>query len=156
MVAPVHHGRVTPDGYAEFGYWASSVGREDRPGYDLVAISAQRVRTSGTCSFDFENLGPAIAVFVVPRGGTPQLVDRRDIGPDDAYASHPTWGAAVAVDDGWAYLYCTAPPDEDMVFGCSFIVPRVRPADILARSRWRFWDGPARVCRSDMPTSELQ
>nr|WP_281363757.1 DUF4185 domain-containing protein [Nocardioides daedukensis] len=131
-----------------------SIGREERPGYDLVAISAQRVRTTGAGSFDFENLGPAIAVFVVPRGGTPQLVDRRDIGPDDADASDPTWGAASAVHDGWAYLYGTAHPAQDMVFGFSLSVARVRPDDILDRSRWRFWDGKSWV-RSESAAQEL-
>src|SRR3546814_17433815 len=83
-----------------------------------------------------------------------QLVDGRDIGPDDADASHPTWGAAVAVADGWADLYGTAHPDEDMVFGFSLSVARVRPDDILDRSRWRFWDGKAWV-RSQIAAQEL-
>ena len=55
------------------GYWPMSLGTVHRPGYDLVAVATQRVRSSGEGPFDFENLGPSVAVFVVPRGGTPQL-----------------------------------------------------------------------------------
>lgn len=145
VITPADHGAIIPDRTGgdgpTVGYWPMSVGRVERPGYDLVAVSAQRVRTVGDDEFDFENLGPSIAVFVVPRGGTPQLVDRVDIGPDDPDRSRPTWGAASATSDGWVYLYGTANPGEELVFGFSMRVARVRPDDILDRSTWRFWDG---------------
>lgn len=145
VVTPADHGAIIPDRAGgegpSVGYWPMSVGRVERPGYDLVAVSAQRVRTVGDDELDFENLGPAIAVFVVPRGGTPQLVDRVDIGPDDPDPARPTWGAASATSDGWVYLYGTANPGEELVFGFSLSVARVRPDDILDRSKWRFWDG---------------
>src|SRR3546814_3810075 len=41
-----------------------------------------------------------------------------------------------------------------MVFGFSLSVARVRPDDILDRSRWRFWDGKAWV-RSQIAAQEL-
>lgn len=152
MVSPADHGALIPDRVGKtsgagagtpVGYWPMSIGREARPGYDLVAVTAQRVRSSGEGqgAFDFENLGPAIAVFVVPRGGTPQLVALRDIGEDDADPNRPTWGAAAAVSDGWAYLYGTSNPQQDLVFGYSLSVARVRPDEILDESKWRFWDG---------------
>lgn len=146
MVSPADRGAIIPDrpgagARAPVGYWPMSIGREQRPGYDLVAISAQRVRASGSGEFDFENLGTSIAVFIVPRGGTPQLVDQRDIGPDDPGLDRPTWGAASAVHEGWAYLYGTSNPGSDLVFGYALSVARVRPDDILDRSKWRFWNG---------------
>lgn len=145
VITPADRGAIIPDRTGEdgpsVGYWPMSVGRVERPGYDLVAVSAQRVRTVGADELDFENLGPSIAVFVVPRGGTPQLVERVDIGPDRADPSRPTWGAASATSDGWVYLYGTANPGEELVFGFSLSVARVRPDDILDRSKWRFWDG---------------
>ncbi|MDN5893977.1 MAG: DUF4185 domain-containing protein [Nocardioides sp.] len=146
VVTPADHGAIIPDRTGgrpgeSVGYWPMSIGRQQRPGYDLVAISAQRVRTVGADEFDFENLGPSIAVFIVPRGGTPQLIDQRDIGEDDPDRDRPTWGAASAVKHGWAYLYGTASPGEDYVFGFSLSVARVRPDAILDRSKWRFWNG---------------
>lgn len=154
VVLPADHGAIIPDRSREVGYWPMSIGREERPGYDLVAVSAQRVRTTGSDEFDFENLGPSIAVFIVPRGGTPQLIDRRDLGPDAPDGSRPTWGAASAVRDGWAYLYGTANPGESYVFGFSLRVARVRTEQILDRSRWRFWDGSEWV-REESEAAEL-
>jgi hypothetical protein len=118
-----------------------SVARVGRPGYDLVSVGMQRVRTTGDGTFDFEILGPAIAVFVVAVGETPQLVAVRDLGRDSADPLRPTWGAASAVHDGWLYLYGTANPHEDYVFGYSLRVARVRPDDVLDQTAWRYWDG---------------
>ncbi|MDN5745263.1 MAG: DUF4185 domain-containing protein, partial [Nocardioidaceae bacterium] len=146
MVSPADRGAIIPDRSggkpgSSVGYWPMSIGRKQYPGYDLVAVSAQRVRSSGTGAFDFENLGASIAVFMVPRGGTPQLVDQRDIGPDDPGRDRPAWGAASAVDKGWAYLYGTSTSGTDLVFGYALSVARVRPSDILDQSKWRFWNG---------------
>ena len=120
-----------------------SIGKVTRPGYDLVAVAAQRVRTVGSGVFAFENLGTSIAVFVVPAGEAPQLVDQRDIGPDDADPGRPTWGAASAVASGWVYLYGTSRPDATGSFGYALHVARVRPDDLLDEDRWRYWDGAA-------------
>ena len=94
-------------------------------------------------AFAFENLGPAIALFIVPRGQTPQLLEVEDIGADRGGTKRPTWGAASAVHDGWVYLYGTANPQEKYVFGYSLQVARVHPDDILTTSKWRYWDGSA-------------
>jgi len=118
-----------------------SVVAEHRPGYDLVAVMLQRVRTTGTSAFDFENLGAAVAVFVVAVGETPQLLGVRDVGADSADPARPTWGAAAALDDGWLYLYGTARPGTDLVFGHSLQVARVRPEQVLDDRSWRYWDG---------------
>ena len=141
VVLPGDHGALIPDRRDGVGYWPMSIGKVQRPGYDLVSVAAQRVRSTGAGPFDFESLGPAQAVFVVPRGGTPQLIAQRDIGPDSADRSRPTWGAAAAVQGGWVYLYGTANPGQDAVFGFSLRVARVRPDDLLEPDRWRYWDG---------------
>lgn len=155
VVLPADRGAVIPDRpgpsggsgtsvAGRVGYWPMSIGAVERPGYDLVAVAAQRVRTVGSGVFDFENLGTSIAVFVVPEGEAPQLVDQRDIGPDDADPARPTWGAASAVTSGadpWVYLYGTSRPDADGIFGFALHVARVRPDDLLDEDRWRYWDG---------------
>ncbi|MBL0747073.1 DUF4185 domain-containing protein [Nocardioides baculatus] len=154
VVLPADRGAVIPDrpspaggsgaAAARVGYWPMSIGRVERPGYDLVAVAAQRVRTVGSGVFDFENLGTSIAVFVVPAGQPPQLVDQRDIGPDDADPGRPTWGAASLVTsaaDPWVYLYGTSRPDTAGIFGYALHVARVRPDDLLDETRWRYWDG---------------
>ncbi|MCL3818523.1 DUF4185 domain-containing protein [Aeromicrobium wangtongii] len=143
VVIPADRGALVPDRDDGVGYWPMSIAKVERPGYDLVGLGMQRVR--GAAAPDgaaaFKNLGSSIALFVVPRGRTPQLLDVRDLGPDSADASRPAWGAATAVDDGWIYLYGTAQPDKELVFGFSLQVARVRPDDLLDASRWRYWDG---------------
>jgi len=148
-VVPADHGALIPDRPARarsaaVGYWPMSVTSVARPGYDLVAVLAERVRTTGEGAFDFENLGPAVALFVVGRGQPPQLVTVRDIGPDDPAQDRPAWGAASAVADGWLYLYGTAQPtdaEERLVFGRSLRVARVRPEQVLDPAAWRYWTG---------------
>lgn len=144
-VLPADGGAIIPDrrggSGAPVGYWPMSLGRVERPGYDLVAVTTQRVQATGEGVFDFRILGPSVAVFVVPEGETPQLVTVRDLGPDVDDVTRPQWGAATVVHDGWLYLYGTARPDEEGVFGFSLRVARVRPDDVLDQDQWRYWDG---------------
>jgi len=142
VVLPDGGGAILPDRDADVGYWPMSVTTARRPGYDHVAVMAQRVRsTGGDGIFAFENLGPAVAVYIVPVGGTPQLIALRDVGPDAVDTTRPMWGAAAAMDGGWLYLYGTARPDSVTATGFSLQVARVRPQDVLEPSRWRYWDG---------------
>lgn len=142
LVEPPDRGALIPDRDDGVGYWPMSVAAVPRDGYDLVGVMAQRVRgTGGPESQEFENLGPAVAVFRVDRGATPQLQDLRDLGPDRASRTRPTWGAAAALDDDWVYLYGTANPEDPLVFGWSLSVARTRLADIARPSRWTYWDG---------------
>jgi hypothetical protein len=143
IVLPADGGALVPDRDDDVGYWPMSVAKVQRRGYDLVGVGLQRVRGAAAPdgALAFENLGPSVAVFVVARGRAPQLLDVRDIGPDDPDSTEPTWGAASAVADGWIYLYGTAHPKQDSVFGFSLHVARVRPDDLLDESRWRYWDG---------------
>jgi hypothetical protein len=143
-VLPADHGAVIPDRADGVGYWPMSVARVERPGYDLVGVSAQRVRSTsdqGAGAFAFDNLGPAVAIFVVPRGGTPQLIAQQDLGRDSVDTSRPEWGAATAVVGDQVYLYGTARPDEPGVFGYSLQVARVGVDDLLDTTAWRYWDG---------------
>lgn len=144
VVLPADNGAIIPDRADGVGYWPMSVARIERPGYDLVGVAAQRVRDNDDESagvFAFDILGPAIAVYVVPAGGVPQLIAQQDIGPDRDDVSAPMWGAASAVDEGWLYLYGTARPAETAYGGFSLRVARVRPDQMQQADRWEYWDG---------------
>ncbi len=143
-VLPADHGAIVPDRADGVGYWPMSVALVEHPGYDLVGVTTQRIRDNGDPTagvFAFDQLGPAVAIFVVPRGGTPQLIAQRDLGPDLVDTSRPVWGAATAVVGDEVYLYGTARPDTDGVFGFSLQVARVGIDDLLDPSAWRYWDG---------------
>jgi len=143
VVLPADHGALIPDRGDGVGYWPMSIAKVGRAGYDLIGVTANRVKSTGGVgdAFAFKNLGPAIALFIVPTGGTPQLLTVEDIGTDSSDKSRPAWGAAVAVQGDWVYLYGTANPGTALVFGYSLRVARVKADDILDQSRWRYWDG---------------
>jgi hypothetical protein len=143
VVLPGSKGALIPDRHDGVGYWPMSSAVAHRPGYDLVVVSTQRVKTTGGGSFDFANVGPALAAFVVPAGQTPQLIATKDVGPDDADTARPEWGAALAGAGGWLYLYGTARADDATTPGFTLQVARVRPDDVLRISQWRYWDGSA-------------
>jgi len=141
VVLPAGRGALVPDRSDGVGYWPMSVARVERPGYDLVGVGLQRVHRLGSGAFDFEALGPAAAVFLVPRGGVPQLLGVRDLGPDSPDTTRPMWGAAALVEGEWVYLYGTARPQQATTDGFSLRVARVRVDDLLHIDRWRYWDG---------------
>jgi hypothetical protein len=144
VVLPADNGAVIPDRADGVGYWPMSVARIEREGHDLVGVSVQRVRNNGDESagvFAFDILGPAIAVFVVPEGGVPRLIEQRDIGPDRVDVTVPMWGAATTVADEWVYLYGTARPEEATYGGFSLSVARVRHDAVDVVERWQYWDG---------------
>lgn len=142
-VVPADHGALIPDRPDGIGYWPMSIARQQRDGYDVVGIAAQRVRSTNQPdgAFAFENLGSSIALFAVLRGKVPQLIWHKDLGPDDADTARPQWGAAAAVHDGWVYLYGTARPNRPGVFGFSLRVARTRMEDLLEPGTWQYWDG---------------
>lgn len=142
VVLPADNGAVIPDRADGVGYWPMSIARIERPGYDLVGVGAQRVRDNGGEGvFAFDILGPALAIFLVPRGGVPQLVAHQDLGPDRVDVTAPMWGAATAVEGGWVYVYGTAREREQVYGGFSLRVARVRPDRLVQRDAWQFWDG---------------
>ncbi|WP_343043563.1 DUF4185 domain-containing protein [Nocardioides piscis] len=143
-VLPADSGALIPNRAGtgvDVGYWPMSVNVATRPGYDLVSVMAQRVRSTGSGPFDFENIGPAVAVFIVPREGAPQLISVTDLGPDDADVTRPTWGAASVVEAGWTYLYGTAGSTEELTFGYSLHLARVRPDSVHDQQAWEYWTG---------------
>ena len=140
---PANHGAIIPDRGDGIGYWPMSIARVQRSDYDLVGVATQRVTSTGTPdgSLAFESLGSSVAVFIVPKGGTPQLLAQQDLGKDDKDPSRPEWGAAAAVQGDWVYLYGTARPQQKGVFGFSLRVARTRIDNILAPGTWQYWDG---------------
>ncbi|GAA3662135.1 hypothetical protein GCM10022237_22490 [Nocardioides ginsengisoli] len=147
-------GAVIPDRPDGVGYWPMSIARIERYGVDLVGVGVQRVRARGKGVFDFEILGPSMALFRVPRGGVPQLVTVRDLGPDHVDPEQPMWGAAAVVRGGWVYLFGTARRRDARIEGFSLRVARVRPASLAHRADWRFWDG-ARWSRRERTAAVL-
>ncbi|MFD4325697.1 hypothetical protein ACFWQC_13750 [Nocardioides sp. NPDC058538] len=143
VVLPKSGGAILPDRGDGVGYWPMSVTTLDKPGYALVVVAAQRVRTTDSGdAFGFEALGPAIAQFVVPDGGVPQLIAVTDLGADDADTRRPMWGAAAAVSGKWLYLYGTArEPDPPLGTGFALHVARVAPDHVPDLDRWTYWDG---------------
>jgi hypothetical protein len=143
VVLPDDGGAVIPDRADGVGYWPMSVALQHRDGVDRVGIGVQRVRSTGEGIFDFDILGPALAVFDVAPGGTPQLRRLVDIGPDRADPSRPMWGSAVAVEHGWAYVYGTARPTDATTGGFSLRVARARmtPRSLTDTGRWQYWTG---------------
>lgn len=89
VVVTPEHGAVIPDREDGVGYWPMSAGVINGPGYDVVGVAAQRVRSTGDGVWDFEVLGPSLAVFVVAPGGVPQLASVHDLGPDSPDRSRP-------------------------------------------------------------------
>lgn len=143
-VLPADGGAVIPDRRDGVGYWPMSIARVHRPGYDLVGIGCQRVRSTGEGGvFGFEVLGPSYATFVIPTGGTPEFVSITDIGPDVVDTRRPMWGAAAVVNQGWVYAYGTARPRDAGIRGFSLRVARMRPDSITSPSTWQYWTGSA-------------
>lgn len=143
VVLPESGGAIIPDRKDGVGYWPMSVTSLDKPGYALVVVAAQRVHTTDSGNvFGFEALGPAIAQFVVPDGGVPQLISVTDIGADDADTRRPMWGAAAAVSGEWLYLYGTArEPNPPLGTGFALHLARVEPDHVADPDRWSYWDG---------------
>lgn len=144
VVLPRDRGAVVPDRPDGVGYWPMSIASVPRDGYDLVGVSVQRVRsTKGSGVFDFEILGPAVALFRVLPGQAPDLVSLRDVGPDTVDPSRPMWGTATAIDDGWVYVYGTSRDRAAVSTGFDLRVARSRPETVGDPTAWEFWDGRA-------------
>lgn len=155
VVLPESGGAIIPDRGDWVGYWPMSVTTLDKPGYALVVVAAQRVRTTSKDVFGFEALGPAVAQFVVPDGGVPQLISVTDIGADDADTRRPMWGAAAAVSGKWLYLYGTArEPHPQLGTGFALHVARVEADHVADSHRWTYWDGASWSRRAE-ESSEL-
>jgi len=141
VVMPHSHGAVVPDRPDGVGYWPMDIGVVHHTGYDIVGISLQRVRTTGPGVFDFEVLGPAIALFDVPTGEVPRLMYVHDLGADDADPERPMWGAAIETTGDAVYIYGTAKPAGNSTFGHSLEVARAPLTGVANPDAWQYWDG---------------
>ena len=122
-----------PDGV---GYWPTSLVEVAPTG--AVALFLQRVRE--TSDGEFVNLGPSIAEIAINSDGLPQLIRVLDIGADEPSRQRIGWGAASwRGDDGLVYVYGTANPETELVFGWSLHLARVRPEQIFDATAWEFW-----------------
>jgi hypothetical protein len=141
LVEPDGGGAVIPDRADGVAYWPMSAWRTSSPVGESIHVMTQRVVVSTDDTLGMRTLGPAVAVFDVPRGGDPRLVLRQDFGGDDPSPAAPEWGAAAALHDGWLYLYGTSSRDLPGIHGFALRVARTRPGNVLDQSRWRYWDG---------------
>ena len=127
-----------PDRIDGVGYWPTSL-VEVRPD-STVALFLQRVAERG--DGQFANLGPSLAEVHVDFDGIPHVARVRDIGTDDASRQRIGWGAASwGADDGYVYVYGTANPERDFVFGWSLHVARTTPERIFDVASWEYWTG---------------
>ena len=124
-----------PDRVDGIGYWPTSL-IEVADG--TVAMFLQRVAEQGEGAF--VNLGPSLAEVTVA-DGIPHVVDVRDIGVDEASRQRIGWGAASWEDDGFIYVYGTANPERDLVFGWSLHVARTTPEQVFDIDSWEYWTG---------------
>lgn len=141
VVMPRDRGAVVPDRDDGVGYWPMDLGAVHLADFDLVGVSLQRVRTTGTGIFDFEVLGPAVALFRVPRAKAPELLFVRDLGADDPDPARPMWGAAIEPIGDSVYIYGTSRPGGQSTFGMALSVARVHMHDVADQTAWRYWDG---------------
>ena len=126
-----------PDRADGVGYWPMSLA-ETAP--DTVAMFAQRVQDQR--SDRFVNLGPSLVEVRVDDDGIPHVVDVIDIGDDNPSRQRIGWGAASwHADNGYVYIYGTANPERDLVFGWSLHVARATPQHLFDTDSWEYWTG---------------
>ena len=126
-----------PDRVDGVGYWPTSL-VEVNDG--TVAMFLQRVAERGDGVF--VNLGPSLAEVTVDDDGIPHVVSVQDVGSDESSRQRIGWGAASwRGDDGLVYIYGTANPERDLVFGWSLHVARTSPERIFDVESWEYWTG---------------
>lgn len=119
------------------GYWPTSLVPIDD---GSIAMFLQRVAEAG--DGDFINLGPSIAELRITDDGLPFVEEVIDIGVDEASRQRIGWGAASwRSEDGYVYVYGTANPERDLVFGWSLHVARARPDQLVDIESWEYWNG---------------
>jgi hypothetical protein len=141
VVLPGRRGALVPNRDDGVGYWPMSGWVESGEDVDTVHVMLQRVAEAPGLGQGFVTMGPALAVFAMPRSGPPLLIRRVDLGPDDASPESPAWGAASVLDAGWLYLYGTSTRPLEGLHGFALRVARVRPDRVEDPTEWRYWDG---------------
>ena len=126
-----------PDRVDGVGYWPTSL---VEVGEGTVAMFLQRVAERGDGVF--VNLGPSLAAVTVHADGIPHVVSVQDIGSDESSRQRIGWGASSwRADDGYVYVYGTANPERDLVFGWSLHVARTTPDRVFDVESWEYWTG---------------
>ena len=126
-----------PDRVDGIGYWPTSLVEVEK---GTVAMFLQRVAERGDGVF--VNLGPSLAAVMVDADGIPHVMGVQDIGSDESSRQRIGWGAASwHADDGFIYVFGTANPERDLVFGWSLHVARVTPERIFDVKSWEYWNG---------------
>lgn len=131
-----------PDRVDGIGYWPTSLVEVSLAGVDqkTVAMFLQRVAERGDGAFI--NLGPSLAEVTVDADGIPHVVSVHDIGSDESSRQRIGWGAASwRADDGYVYVFGTANPERDLVFGWSLHVARAAPERLFDVESWEYWTG---------------
>lgn len=143
VLRPPDDGAAVPDREDGAWYWPSTVdSTPDGKGGSRVVVGLMRLKSSGSGPWDYEVVGASAARFRVPANGVPELVAVADIDPDDADRTKPMWSAAAVLDDdGTVYVYGTATPGTEYVFGYSLHLARTTVDDLLHTQRWEYWDG---------------
>lgn len=131
-------GPIVPDAGGVVMWPMSLAVLPEEDGVTRFVVSCSRIRR-GAGAWGFTDEGTRAAVFRVTRGGAPQLEHTLDLAPDDPDPHAVTWGAALAVESGWLYVYGTRLPEAS--FGRELHVARTPVADPAQRSRWQAWDG---------------
>ena len=144
-----------PDRSDGVGYWPTSM-VEVEPGRTM-ALFLQRVRE--TSDGEFVNLGPSVAEVALDPDGLPRLVRVIDIGADEPSRQRIGWGAASwRGRDDYLYIYGTANPETELVFGWSLHVARVRPEQAFDVLAWEYrtpddWSPDASAATTLIPAS---
>ena len=144
-----------PDRADGVGYWPTSM-VEVEPGRTM-ALFLQRVRE--TSDGEFVNLGPSVAEVALDPDGLPRLVRVIDIGSDEPSRQRIGWGAASwRGRDDYLYIYGTANPETELVFGWSLHVARVRPEQVFDVLAWEYrtaddWSADASAATTLIPAS---
>lgn len=140
---PVGGLAAVPDREDGVGYWPSTVDSgPDGKGGTRVVVGLMRIKAKGTGQWDYDIVGSSAARFDVPANDTPKLVGVTDIGNDNPDMSRPLWAAAATLTkDGTVYLYGTAHPTGEWIFGYSLHVARTTVAGLTRQDTWEYWDG---------------
>lgn len=155
VLRPAEDGAAVPNRDDGLWYWPSTVdSAPDGEGGSRVVVGLMRMQRTGPGEWDFAVVGASAARFEVPANGVPELIAVADIGTDDPDPAKPLWSAAATLtDDGTVYLYGTATPGTEMVFGYSLQVARTTVDGLARPETWEYWDGSG--WSSDPSTAEI-
>ena len=142
QVMPSDRGAVIPNVSSDVVYWPMSVLAHHTKHGERLAVLCSRIRRGGSGdAYDFTFLGTSAAMFDVPPGGAPELVEVTQVTPDNPNPHQVNWGAASFHDGRWIYAYGTRLPRGDYQFGRELYVVRIPLRDPTDPSTYRFWDG---------------